>query len=56
MRICHNFVIAWADQQLIVFLLIGFAAGVLNVMRAAGRIAEPGQRYKRESSDDGGSN
>jgi ATP synthase protein I len=41
---------------LIVFLLIGFAAGVLNVMRAAGRIAEPGQRYKRESSDDDGSN
>lgn len=26
---------------LIVFLLLGFAAGVLNVLRSAGRIAEP---------------
>lgn len=26
---------------LIVFLLLGFAAGVLNVLRAAGKIAEP---------------
>ncbi|MTH96024.1 AtpZ/AtpI family protein [Roseibium sp. RKSG952] len=29
---------------LIVFLLIGFAAGVLNVLRAAGRVAEPEAR------------
>jgi|SRR5690606_6117638 ATP synthase protein I len=28
---------------LIVFLLLGFAAGVLNVMRSAGLIAQPGQ-------------
>lgn len=41
---------------LIVFLLIGFAAGVLNVMRAAGRIAEPEQRVKRDNAGDGGSN
>ncbi|QDG79088.1 AtpZ/AtpI family protein [Labrenzia sp. PHM005] len=41
---------------LIVFLLIGFAAGVLNVMRAAGRIAEPEQRVKRDDAGDGGSN
>ena len=26
---------------LIVFLILGFAAGVLNVMRAAGRISQP---------------
>ncbi len=41
---------------LIVFLLIGFAAGVLNVMRAAGRIAEPEKRVKRPDAEDGGSN
>ena len=29
---------------LIVFLLLGFAAGVLNVMRAAGVVAKPGER------------
>ena len=29
---------------LIVFLLLGFAAGVLNVMRAAGTIADPHRR------------
>jgi ATP synthase protein I len=29
---------------LIVFLLLGFAAGVLNVMRAAGLVAEPALR------------
>jgi len=29
---------------LIVFLLLGFAAGVLNVMRAAGVMAKPGER------------
>lgn len=31
---------------LIVFLLLGFAAGVLNVMRATGQIAEPEMRVK----------
>ncbi|HWM49541.1 MAG TPA: AtpZ/AtpI family protein [Xanthobacteraceae bacterium] len=29
---------------LIVFLLLGFAAGVLNVMRSAGVMARPGER------------
>ena len=29
---------------LIIFLLLGFAAGVLNVMRSAGVVAEPGDR------------
>ena len=45
-------VIGWAlDKALgispwwfIVFLLLGFAAGVLNVMRAAGVVAEPESR------------
>ena len=31
---------------LIVFLLLGFTAGVLNVMRAAGVVAEPDMRKK----------
>jgi len=31
---------------LIVFLLVGFAAGVLNVLRASGRVAEPEVRVK----------
>lgn len=31
---------------MIVFLLLGFAAGVLNVMRAAGVVAEPDLRKK----------
>ena len=29
---------------LIVFLLLGFAAGVLNVLRSQGKVAEPGNR------------
>lgn len=36
---------------LIVFLLLGFVAGVLNVLRAAGQIAEPG--VKPPKRDDG---
>jgi len=39
----------WA---LIVFLLLGFAAGVLNVLRAEGMVAEPGARL-REAPEDG---
>lgn len=38
---------------LIVFLLIGFAAGVLNVMRATGKVAEPDRRIKRDGADGG---
>lgn len=37
---------------LIVFLLLGFAAGVLNVLRAAGRVAEFGSQAPRDG--DGG--
>lgn len=39
---------------LIVFLMLGFAAGVLNVLRAAGVVAEPaaGVRAKRPGDDD----
>jgi ATP synthase protein I len=36
---------------LIVFLLLGFVAGVLNVLRAAGQIAEPGATPPKQ--DDG---
>ncbi|MCV0425964.1 MAG: AtpZ/AtpI family protein [Roseibium sp.] len=37
---------------LIVFLLIGFAAGVLNVLRAAGEVAHPEARMKRDETQD----
>lgn len=40
---------------LIVFLLIGFAAGVLNVLRAAGEVAHPEARIKRDDTQDDGS-
>ena len=33
---------------LIVFLLLGFAAGVLNVLRSVGRVAEPDNRAMRQ--------
>jgi ATP synthase protein I len=36
---------------LIVFLMLGFGAGVLNVMRAAGMVAEAGIRSAREDRD-----
>lgn len=39
----------WA---LIVFLLLGFAAGVLNVLRAEGKVADAGARL-REAPRDG---
>ncbi|WP_417685355.1 AtpZ/AtpI family protein [Roseibium sp.] len=39
---------------LIVFLLLGFAAGVLNVLRSAGYVAEPDAKL-RKTSEDGGS-
>ncbi len=35
---------------MIVFLLLGFAAAVLNVMRAAGMMAESGLRIRKEPS------
>lgn len=36
---------------LIVFLLLGFAAGVLNVLRSAGYVAEPERRIGEMSKD-----
>lgn len=36
---------------LIVFLLLGFVAGVLNVLRSAGLVAEVGPRAKKQDAD-----
>ena len=38
---------------LIVFLLLGFGAGVLNVMRSAGMVAEAGIRADKRPEDSG---
>ena len=38
---------------LIVFLMLGFAAGVLNVLRAAGVVAEPAAGVRARRSDGG---
>lgn len=38
---------------LIVFLLLGFVAGVLNVMRSAGLIAQAGVGTPKAPEDDG---
>lgn len=38
---------------LIVFLLLGFGAGVLNVMRSAGVVAEAGIKAPKAADDDG---
>jgi ATP synthase protein I len=35
---------------LIVFLMLGFAAGVLNVLRSVGKVAEPDSRAMRDKS------
>lgn len=37
---------------LIVFLLLGFAAGVLNVLRAAGKVAEQGSETRAQMDRD----
>ncbi|MEP3278962.1 MAG: AtpZ/AtpI family protein [Stappiaceae bacterium] len=37
---------------LIVFLLLGFVAGILNVLRATGRVAEPGQPKKPDAGNE----
>lgn len=37
---------------LIVFLLLGFGAGLLNVLRAAGQVAEFGSNAPKNGSDD----
>ena len=41
-----------APFGMIVFLLLGFAAGVLNVLRSQGVVAEPGERLKRRGDGD----
>lgn len=38
---------------MIVFLLLGFVAGVLNVLRSAGLVAEPEQRTRSGDKPDG---
>ncbi|MDJ0930299.1 AtpZ/AtpI family protein [Breoghania sp.] len=41
----------WLDTKpwgLIVFLLLGFAAGVLNVLRSAGLIADPAEKTEHD--------
>ena len=35
---------------LIIFLLLGFVAGVLNVLRSAGLVAEPGGPQKQNDA------
>lgn len=37
---------------LIVFLLLGFGAGILNVLRSAGLVAESGSRAPKDGSAD----
>ncbi|MBO6755280.1 MAG: AtpZ/AtpI family protein [Roseibium sp.] len=41
---------------LIIFLLLGFLAGVLNVLRSAGYVAEPNTGPRRKKPRDDGSN
>ena len=38
---------------LIVFLMLGFAAGVLNVLRTQGVVAEPGAKLRGEPGPTG---
>src|SRR5215831_2155086 len=50
-----GFILGWVSDRwlgtspwgLIVFLLLGFVAGVLNVMRSAGVVADPYDRTRR---------
>lgn len=44
-------VVGTSPWGLIIFLLLGFAAGVLNVLRSAGKIAEPkpGYMHRKEN-------
>lgn len=41
-----------APWGMIVFLMLGFAAGVLNILRATGKVAEPDNRMSSSTSDD----
>lgn len=44
-------ILGTAPWAMIVLLMLGFCAGVLNVLRAAGRIAEPGAGGSRRDED-----
>ena len=37
---------------MIIFLLVGFGAGILNVLRAAGMVAEPEGRMRKDARPD----
>lgn len=44
----------WAGTSpfgLIVFLLLGFAAGILNVLRATGKASEAGKSYSKNQNE-----
>lgn len=41
-----------APWGMIVFLMLGFAAGILNILRATGKVAEPDNRMSVSTSDD----
>lgn len=41
-----------APWGMIVFLMLGFAAGILNILRATGKVAEPDNRMSSSTSDD----
>lgn len=41
-----------APWGMIVFLMLGFAAGILNILRATGKVAEPDNRMSSTTSDD----
>ena len=45
----------WAGTTpfgLVVFLLLGFVAGILNVLRATGKVSEAGKPYFDDKSED----
>lgn len=46
-----DWVTGWSPFGLAVFLMLGFAAGVLNVLRGIGKVSEPGGR--KGGPDDG---
>lgn len=47
-----DYALGTSPWGMIIFLLLGFAAGTLNVMRAAGVVAEPQPHHERRRDDD----
>jgi ATP synthase protein I len=47
--------IGTAPWGMILFVLLGFAAGVLNVLRAEGKVADAGARLREEAGRNSGS-